>query len=191
MTIPDPFYDEFHRLQPEVRIVLLPPVGPTVPPSPSEPEIVPEEVATDRATQARDAARKLLVALWATAAAGSPAPATMRQGWSRGERPGEIRARASGRWEGAPSASLADVTTVIEQLAAEGWDVRELRGGGDGRRVVAERGTVHVEVTVWGEDGPWDVELSVGVSVGGHGAAIRQSGTVTTAWDEPVDGVAL
>lgn len=187
MRVPDPFYDEFHRLQPDIRVVLLPPAGP----SDHEPEAVSAETASARATRARRTAQEQLVRLWPKAAVGSPEPTTMRQGWSRGKDPGEIRARASGRWDGAAVASPVDVDEIVENLAAEGWAVREERSDDAGRRVVGERGASRIEVLLWGESGPWDVEVSVGTMVGDHIPAIRRPGTVTTLWNEPADEVQL
>ena len=186
MTV-GPFFEEFNRLMPDVPVVLLPPESPA-------PEVELEPVdrgtASRRATAAREAAAGRLEALWATASAGRSAPDGVHHAWDAGDAPGWVRARSFARHGGAVDDPRADLTTVADRLTALGFAVRGLPIGGGGARLVAELDHTRVEVLVWGQDGPWDVAVSVPAAVGEHEAAVRTS-VAEGPWGQPVPGVDL
>jgi hypothetical protein len=187
MTL-DPFFDEFHQRMPDVRVVLLPPAGP----QPVEPveHMAPEEAAR-LATTARTTAKSLLASLWAVASAGRPQPPETRYDWDAGESAGIVLAQGHARCEGPVGDVRGDLTSVREQLTADGWTVTARRVGEHGARLAGVRGDVRLGVVVWGPDGPWDVAVSVPASVGDQATAVRATGDVTTPRNTPAPEVTL
>jgi len=188
MTL-DPFFDEFHRRQPDVRVVLLPPTAPQETPPPAVP--VDAVTAAARATRARQAARGHLESLWVTAAPDRPVPADVRYQWEAGDVPGTVRATASGRHDGAVADLRGDLTVARDRLLAEGWTVQARPVGPGGARLLATLDEVNLEVVVWGPEGPWDVTVSATAVVGEHSLAVRTTGATVTPWDTPAPQVEL
>ncbi len=184
MTL-DPFFDEFRRRLPDVRVVLLPPDGP----DPAPPEAVAPDDAAQRVTDASRLAGDLLVAGWPALSGGREHPDVVTYDWAPGDEPGVVLVRAKARVEGAAAQAAQDATAELrvvgDRLEADGWSV-SVRVGSDGAaRVLGVRDGVRVEAVGWGPAGPWDVVVGVPARVGDRGPALRATGARTAAWGEP------
>lgn len=182
----EPFFDEFHRLQPDVPVVLLPPAAAAVP---DAIEHVDPADAAARAAAARRAAGGLLHAMWPVVGAGAEQPPTTRHGWEPGS-PGTVRARAAARVS-PPARQHDTVSAARDALAALGWHVTVRTLGAGVRQLVAERDDQAIEVVDSGPDGPLDVVCTVGAVVGEHVLAVRRTGTVETGWGREAPGPVL
>ncbi|MCC2308348.1 hypothetical protein [Cellulomonas chengniuliangii] len=173
----EPFFDEFHRLQPDIPVVLLPPAAAAVPVA--VPDIDPATAAM-RAAGVRQAAGRLLHVMWPVVAAGTEPPSTVRHGWEPGV-PGTVRARAAGRVvrpAGLGSALPAAGSTLI----ARGWHVTERALGATGRRLTAELDDQGIELVEGGPERLLDISCTVPAVVGDHVLAVRRTGAVDAAW---------
>ena len=138
MTLPDPFWDEVHRLLPDVDLVLLPPESESPPAADSR------FVAAIRARRARDEAHAVLVVGWRRLLAGVPAPVTARRLWLAVRPSGRVvRVELVARHAGRPDAGAREL------LAAARTEVEGAGGTVDERRW-ADAGGLRLVTTVDG-----------------------------------------
>lgn len=178
----DPFFDEFHRLRPDVHVVLLPPPAPAVAPGADDVPDVSLAAARARAEEAREQAAALLRRWWPVLSAGRTAPSTIRASWTDDAAPGTVRAVALGRATGPVGDPVASVTSLGDVLGEQGWRVQVRPAGAERVRLEAESDGAGVEVRCWGSEGPWDVSVAVRVVVGEHGVTVRGDASADLPW---------
>jgi hypothetical protein len=133
MTRTDPFWDEVHRLLPDVDLVLLPPQ--TEPPPATDSRFV----AAIRARRTRDGAHAVLAGTWRRLLAGVPEPATVRRLWLAVEPSGRaVRVELVARHAGRPDAGARHLLAAARaEVEAAGGSVAERRwADADGLRLV-------------------------------------------------------
>jgi hypothetical protein len=133
VTAPGPFWDEVHRLLPDVDLVLLPPE--TVSPPVADSRFV----ATIRARSARDGTHEVMTLAWRRLLAGVPGPATARRLWLAVEPSGRaIRVELVARHAGRPDAGAWELLAAARaEVESAGGTVDERRwADADGLRLV-------------------------------------------------------